>query len=337
MSVVGNMKPKSRPAVIREHVDAFLATGQTIENIRDIWYQFKGDIEHIKHKTDSEWDEYVNGHIGDYLFKLYLAGNTEIYSQLNIITTGLSNAGYTMNTPIVLFSEKRTRTLERATQALLCGRYESVGQIPSFEAVNIAEYLEFNSLPDSNEVYIIALTDFDPAGESIFNSLVKKVKQSLSLLDPHLKLISHSIPYGEDYAHAIANNDFYTLGTSLQNKLNQAWITTGRPYGIELNVLPDKGQLMEDMILEHVDPSIVEALSVSRAREFALQELLSSDKKYQELLQQLAAKRAEFEDAVENTDYTFDETWATPITSKSVREMTTLDEIILPAGDNDEN
>ena len=314
----------SRPEQIRNHIDAFLATGKEIENLRDIWYSFKGDIEHIKHKPDSEWDTYVNEHIGSYLFKLYLAGDTEIYHRLNIITTGLSGTGYEDNTPIVLFSEKRTRSFIQATEALLCGRYESVGQIPSFEAVNIAEYLVDTALHDYSEVYLIALTDFDPAGVSIYNSLSKKVEQSIALLNPTLKLVSYSIPYGKDYDDAIANNVTYTLGTSLKNKLNQVWINTGRPLGIELNVLPDKDILLEDAILELVDPSIVEALSLGRAKTAALRDALDNDTEYQQLIRQLEARRQELELPITTSEHIFSNIWATSITIKSVREMTVL-------------
>ncbi len=236
----------------------------------------------------------------------------------------MSGAGYEDNTPIVLFSEKRTRSFIQATDALLCGRYESVGQIPSFEAVNIAEYLVDAALHDYSEVYLIALTDFDPAGVSIYNSLSKKVEQAIALLNPTLKLVSHSIPYGIDYDDAIANNITYTLGTSLKNKLNQAWITTGRPLGIELNVLPDKDILLEDAMLKLVDPSIVESLSLGRAKRTALADVLAHDEEYQQLLKRLEERKQELELPITTSEHIFNNTWATSITRKSVREMTIL-------------
>jgi len=50
-----------------------------------------------------------------------------IYDRLNLITKGLSNDKHTYNTPIVLFTEKPTRSTDVLSEALLCGIYSSTG------------------------------------------------------------------------------------------------------------------------------------------------------------------------------------------------------------------
>ncbi|MCW9026758.1 MAG: hypothetical protein OQJ77_05530, partial [Thiovulaceae bacterium] len=94
------------------YIDSFLESGERVENIRDIWYKIKGDVEYLKNSPDSKWDKYVNALIGEYLYEKFLDGDVTIYRRLNIITKGLSNDTHQYNTPIVLFSEKATRSTD---------------------------------------------------------------------------------------------------------------------------------------------------------------------------------------------------------------------------------
>lgn len=302
------------------YVDRFLETGETVENIRDIWYKFKGDIEHLKNMPDDKWDIYVNHLIGEYLYELFLDGDVTIYSRLNVITKGLGNDTHTYNTPIVLFTEKPTRSTEVLSEALLCGVYSSTGQIPSFESVNIAEYL--NRTAKHNRAYLIAITDYDPSGESIFHSLAVKVKNDLGLINPDIEFTAIPVLFGSGYEDIVSHYPTYTLSTNKQNKLNQAWINQGQTLGVELNVVENKAELLESAILKSVAPEVVEALSRHRWKMQKEEELLASDKRYKQLHAQLRQRVADIRGEVESMETVFDAKWSTPINVDGVKDMT---------------
>jgi hypothetical protein len=302
------------------YIDQFLATEETVENIRDIWYKFKGNIEYLKNKPDDKWDIYVNHLIGEYLYELFLDGDVTIYSRLNLITKGLSNDKHTYNTPIVLFAEKPTRSTDALSEALLCGIYSSTGQIPSFESVNIAEFL--NRTAKHNKAYLIAITDFDPSGESIFHSLAVKVKNDLGLINPEIEFTAIPVIFGSGYEDIVSHYPTYTLSTNKQNKLNQAWINNGQTLGVELNVVENKAELLESAILSSVAPEVVEELSRYRWNKQREEEKLASDEHYKKLHEQLKQRVADIRVEVEAMETVFDAKWSTPIDAEGVKDMT---------------
>ncbi|EIF51814.1 hypothetical protein [Sulfurovum sp. AR] len=302
------------------YIDQFLSTGETVENIRDIWYKFKGDIEHLKKMPDDKWDIYVNRLIGEYLYELFLDGDVTIYSRLNLITKGLSNDKHTYNTPIVLFTEKPTRSTDILSEALQCGIYSSTGQIPSFESVNIAQYL--NRTAKYNKAYLIAITDFDPSGESIFHSLAVKVKNDLGLINPDIEFSAIPVLFGSGYEDIVSHYPTYTLSTNKQNKLNQSWIEKGQTLGVELNVVENKAELLESAILKSVAPEVVEALSRYRWKKEKEEELLSTDKHYKQLHEQLRKRVEDIREEVESMETVFEAKWSTPIDVDRVKDMT---------------
>lgn len=302
------------------YIDQFLSTGERVENIRDIWYKFKGEIEHLKKMPDDKWDIYVNRLIGEYLYELFLDGDITIYSRLDLITKGLSNDKHTYNTPIVLFSEKPTRSTDILSEALHCGIYTSTGQIPSFESVNIAEYL--NRTAQHNKAYLIAITDFDPSGESIFHSLALKVKTDLGLINPNIEFIAIPIHFGSGYKDIVSHYPTYTLSTNKQNKLNQSWIKKGQPLGVELNVVENKAELLEEAILKSVAPEVVEELSRYRWKKDKEEMMLASDARYKQLHEELRARVADIREEVEAMETVFDAKWSTPIDVDGVKDMT---------------
>lgn len=302
------------------YIDAFLATGETVENIRDIWYKFKGDIEHLKTTSDDKWDRYVNALIGEYLYELFLNGDVTIYSRLNIITKGLSNDTHQYNTPIVLFTEKATRSTDILALALLCGVYSSTGQIPSFETVNISEYI--NRTAKHNKAYLIAITDFDPSGESIFHSLAVKVKNDLKIINPQIEFVAIPVLFGNGYDDIVAHYPTYTLSGNRKNKLNQAWIEKGHPLGVELNVVENKAKLLEAAILKAVAPEVVKELSRHRWNKDKEVQMLANDNLYNDLNEKLKNRVADIKDKVESIQTVFDAKWPRPIDSIGVGNMT---------------
>jgi len=302
------------------YIDQFLAMGETVENIRDIWYKFKGDIEYLKNKPDDKWDIYVNHLIGEYLYELFLDGDISIYSRLNLITKGLSNDKHTYNTPIVLFTEKPTRSTDILSEALLCGIYSSTGQIPSFESVNIAEFL--NRTAKHNKAYLIAITDFDPSGESIFLSLALKVKNDLGLINPDIEFTAIPVLFGSGYEDIISHYPTYTLSTNKQNKLNQAWINNGQTLGVELNVVENKAELLETVILDSVAPEVVEELSRYRWKKQKEEEMLAGDERYKLLHEELRQRVDDIKEEIEAMETVFVTKWSKPIDVDGVKNMT---------------
>lgn len=302
------------------YIDQFLATGETVENIRDIWYKFKGNIEYLKNKPDDKWDVYVNHLIGEYLYELFLDGDVSIYSRLNLITKGLSNDKHTYSTPIVLFTEKPTRSTDILSEALQCGIYSSTGQIPSFETVNIAQFL--NSTAKHDKAYLIAITDYDPSGESIFHSLAVKVKNDLGLINPDIEFTAIPVLFGRGYEDIVSHYPTYTLSTNKQNKLNQAWINNGQTLGVELNVVENKAELLESVILKSVAPEVVEELSRYRWKKQKEEEMLASDERYRQLHEELKHRVADIREEVESMETVFDAKWSTPIDVDGVKKMT---------------
>lgn len=313
-------KHKGLRKKLTRYIDAFLATGEKVENLRDIWYKFKGDIEHLKKMPDDKWDIYVNRLIGEYLYELFLDGDIEIYSRLNIITKGLSNDAHTYNTPIVLFAEKPTRSTDILAGALLCGIYNSTGQIPSFESVNVAQYL--NRTAKNGNAYLIAITDYDPSGDSIFHSLAEKVEKDLKLINPDIEFTVVHIVFGESYEDIVSHYPTYTLSTNKKNPLNQAWIKVGHTLGVELNVVENKAQLLENAILDFVAPEVVRELSYQRWKKHKEEELLATDERYLELHEKIKKRMAKIKEEVESMETVFDAKWSTPIDADGVQEMT---------------
>ena len=305
---------------LTRYIDAFLETGEKVENLRDIWYKFKGDIEHLKNMPDDKWDIYVNHLIGEYLYELFLDGDIEIYSRLNIITKGLGNDAHTYNTPIVLFAEKPTRSTDLLADALLCGVYSSTGQIPSFETVNVAQYL--NRTAKHDEAYLIAITDYDPSGDSIFHSLAEKVENDLKLINPAIGFTAVHIVFGENYEDIVSHYPTYTLSTNKKNQLNQAWIKVGHTLGVELNVVENKAGLLENAILDFVAPEVAKELILHRWKKYKEDELLATDKRYLELHEKLKKRMAKIKEEVESMETVFTAKWSTPIDADGVRNMT---------------
>jgi len=302
------------------YIDRFLECGDSVENIRDIWYKIKGDVEHLKNTPDTRWDKYVNALIGEYLYEKFLDGDVSIYSRLNIITKGLSNDTHQYNTPIVLFTEKATRSTDVLAEALMCGVYSSTGQIPSFETVNIAEYI--NRTAKHNKAYLIAITDFDPSGESIFHSLAVKVKRDLKIINPEIDFVAIPILFGESYDDIVSHYPTYTLSSNKKNKLNQAWIERGQALGVELNVVQNKAELLEAAILKTVAPEVIKELSRYRWNKEEEARMLASDRLYIELHEKLKKRITEIKDEVEAMDTIFDAKWPIAIDFDAILNMT---------------
>ena len=91
---------------------------------------------------------------------------------------------------------------------------------------------------------------------------------------------------------------------------------------MELNVVENKARLLENAILDFVNPQIAEALSRYRWKKQEEETLLATDQRYQELHEALKQRVTEIREEVEAMETVFDAKWSSPINAESVREMT---------------
>lgn len=319
----------TRPAVIRHHADLWLeevfTTHKDVEYMNDAYYFMRGEVEHLNHKkTEKEWRFYIMEIVGDHFFyNKYLKGDFQFYKNLNIISQGLEDDKYINNTPMVIFTEKKTRAINKASEALRAAKYYSTGQIPHFECINIAEYF-MNTVGDSDEVYLVGLVDFDPAGDNIFETVSKKVQLILDAHGSGLHLKSIQVQYGTDYHDITSKYKTFTLSTNMKNALCQKWILDGKPLGVEFNNVHDRALHLERTILENVSPFFVKDLSEARVMETLFQDLLESDEEYQDLLGKLKEIERKHRATSEDGEAIFSETWSTPISFGSVKNMTEI-------------
>lgn len=318
---------RERNRLLDRHITDFVESGTRVENIRDIWYHIKHDIEYLEEfkAKSTDWDEYVNIRIGEKLWNIFLNEDIYVYRRLNLITKALDNVSYEYNTPIVIFSEKQTRAIDNACEALLCGKFYSTGQIPSFEVAQLAFYL---SRLDGDEAHLYMLADYDPAGISIMQSLVDKLTLALDEVSQDKELIIHQVKYGETYPEIIQTYDSFTLSTNPKNTFNQKWIRAGQTKGVELNVMHDKREKLDDLILSTLPPEIVKTLSYERAVSDEIDEREENDKKLQRLIEKVEKRKRKIEKKVRKMDAEFSDEWIEPLTYKNVTVMTKLEVVV---------
>ncbi len=203
---------------------------------------------------------------------------------------------------------------------LLAGYYESTGQIPSYEIVKIAEYLI--SYSTHKKVYFIGMVDFDPAGESIFESAVERLTKVLQIKDPKITLIAYKVEYGATYEEIIGKYDSYTLSSKQAKKWQGS-------QGVEINVISDKNEHVDRTIVDGVNPHILENLSINRARTMLVQSRLQRSEEYQEAQERAKDIEESIHDDVYALEYSFtpEDFWGTPIFQGMVRNMSTINEV----------
>ncbi len=313
-SVIQESHMASQERQVFNIVDEFLETGIEVENIRDIWYNRKQEFMDIPN-DNAEWHKTVNGFIGDRLFELYLSGDFEIYNRLGIISNGLDSK-YTQ-TPLVVFSEKQTRATTNACSVLSAGRYSSQGQIPNFEIVNIANYLI--STAKDNLCAIVGITDYDPSGLNIWENLVTKLDRVLQVLNPDMILYAKLVSYGVDYDRIVDTYDTFELS---KHPVNRIWRRDGHVLGVEMNVVANKQELLEELILKKIPAWLVETVSVYRAKDELRDELISASEEVRELQKKLDEAMRRIDDEVDTHQFTFKGKWGNELSYAAVRGMT---------------
>ena len=283
---------RSRAAAVRRYVDEFLATGAEANTIRTIWYQIKHQIQPWQKpgQTEADFSEAVTETIGAYLWTLFIEGDVDIYERLDIT----SKAFEQRDLPIILFCEKRLPDFGFIADEIEGSVYLSSGQIPSFEIAQMARAL--HSEPN---VYLVTMTDYDPAGQEISDSFAKKLQMALDAFNPGGTAVHHGPVTFEE---PLERYNTYELSSRQQKKWRNG------TYGVELDTIP-KPERIEAIraTLEKLLPlAMFEGLSLERARAEEYTARLDSSEEYSQLKQAVKTFKEGVWRKVLELDYTFD-------------------------------
>ncbi len=281
----------TRAAAVRRYVDEFLATGVEANTIRTIWYQIKHQMQPWQKpgQTEADFSEAVTETIGAHLWTLFIEGDVDIYERLDIT----SKAFEQRDLPIILFCEKQLPDFDFIADEIEGSVYLSSGQIPSFEIAQMARAL--HSEPN---VYLVTMTDYDPAGQEISHSFAEKLQTALDAFNRGGTVLHHG-PVA--FEKPLERYNTYELS----DKQKKKWAT---PYGVELDTIP-KAERIEAIraALEKLLPlEMFEGVSLERARAREYTAWLDSSEEYSRLKQAVKSFKEGVWAKVLELDYTFD-------------------------------
>ena len=281
----------SRAAAIRRYVDEFLATGVEANTIRTIWYQIKHQIQPWQKpdQTEADFSEAVTETIGAHLWTLFIEGDVDIYERLDITSRALERR----DLPIILFCEKQLPDFDFIADEIEGSVYLSSGQIPNFEIAQMARALQ--SEPD---VYLVTMTDYDPAGREISYNFAKKLQMALDAFSHGDSVVHHGPVTFED---PLERYNTYELSARQQKK----WEST---HGVELDTIPktDRIKAIRATLEKLLPLEMFEELSLERARTKEYTVRLDKSEEYSHLKQAVKMFKEEMWAKVLELDYTFD-------------------------------
>ena len=281
----------SRAAAVRRYVDEFLATGAEANTIRTIWYQIKHQMQPWQkpEQTEADFSEAVTETIGAHLWTLFIEGDVDIYERLDIT----SKAFEQRDLPIILFCEKHLPDFTFIADEIEGSMYLSSGQIPNFEIAQMARALQ--SEPD---VYLVTMTDYDPAGQEISYNFAKKLQMALDAFNRGGTAVHHGPVTFEE---PLERYNTYELSAKQQKK----WES---PYGVELDTIPktDRIEAIRATLEKLLPLKMFEGLSLERARAKEYTAWLDSSEEYSHLKQTVKVFKEGVWAKVLALDYTFD-------------------------------
>ncbi len=305
-----NVAGIKKPEAVEMFVDEFIATGETAGTIRTIWYQIKHKIEPWKPDlTEKKWSDDVNNAIGQRLWSRYLDGETSIYEDLGIKSKAFSEN----DMPVVLFCEKQLPDFDEIADELEGCIYLSSGQIPNFEIAQAAKYL---SELDKDIVYLFGMIDYDPAGLSVYRSLVDKMSEALRIESGYrCKLVSKMITFDD-----FEKYDSYGLSSEQIKR----WEYGER--GIELDTvhMDERQVAVKKAIYETVSSYSYEEMSVERARRSEYNRRLMASEEYHLLADEVKKFEAKTYGEVEDMPYEFNSRKWQIVHNGMIKNMTTL-------------
>jgi hypothetical protein len=282
----------TRAAAVRQFVDEFLETGQEANTIRTIWYQIKHRMQPWQKpgQTEAEFSEAVTETIGAHLWHLFIGGDVDIYERLDIT----SKAFEKRDLPIILFCEKQLPDFDFIAEEIEGSVYLSSGQIPNFEIAQMARTLQ--SEPG---VYLVTMTDYDPAGREIGSGFAKKLQMALDAFSHGASTLHHGPVVFDD---PLERYNTYELSPNQQKRWEEG------PLGVELDTIP-KAERIEAIraALKTLLPlGMFEGLSVERARKNALDARLETSEEYARLKEAVKTFKEGMWSEVLALDYSFD-------------------------------
>jgi len=300
----------TRAAAVRAFVDAFLATGREANTIRTIWYQIKHQLQPWQHdgQTEAEFSEAVTETIGAHLWSLFIEGDVDIYERLDITSKALERR----ELPIILFCEKQLPDFDFVAEEIEGSVYLSSGQIPNFEIAQMARLLQ-----SEQDVYLVTMTDFDPAGEEISRSFAQKLQMALDAFSGGSTTVRHGTVAFHD---PLTRYNTYALSENQQKKWENGAL------GVELDTIPKEERVdaIKETLASLLPLELFRELSLERARKTAFHARLEQSGEYARLNEAVKAFREGLWQQVLSLEYTFDTKRFEAYRKNEVEKMTEI-------------
>ena len=258
-------------AATRLYVDEFLSTGEKADTIRTIWYQIKHKMQVFQEsRTEKEFSDYICVLIGTHIWHKFLEGDVGIYERLGIVSKVLEKK----ELPIILFCEKQLSDFHFINSEIESSVYLSSGQTPNFEIAELARLLQHEE-----DVYLLTMGDFDPAGFDIQDQLASKLQQSLNAFGNGTKLHYARVVFYDPL------NRYQTYTLASEQKLKWKY----GAEGVELDTIPKLDRIESIKLgLEEILPlEMFESLALKRKRTVEYHSRLKNSQEHKTLKNQV--------------------------------------------------
>lgn len=296
-----------RGAMVKQYVDELFDNPipEDVTGYRDVFYTFKHKIQKYQYPTqDAEkFSNAITDEVSDAIWDRFVAGHSTVYQDIRMQPERVE-AG---RLPIVCFLEKSKRDFDTISNTIPISKYVASGTSNKFELAMLAEEITagdtlFNTSYYDGKVYLFSVTDYDPSGLTIKQSLYDNFLLCLRVFEPDVELIHIPI----DYSSLVGIYDNYRL--SQHEAEREIWNDNGL-YGMELNVIPLEVRMK--LLVEAMDSTIpkelYEVLAKQRRMAITKGQILWNDPKYQKLEKKLRERSKKLlKDAGDIDNYDFD-------------------------------